>query len=162
FPQIDRGALIIDIRWNHGGLFPASMIEHLRRIPLAAYAPRHGNHVRVPGAAVIGPKVLLTNHDAASGGAGFATSFRAAGLGPVLGGRTEGATVGNVGMPQLVDGGEIGVPALAYVPGSGPAVENAGVIPDIEVEPALIEAAAEPDPQLAAAIASIVSRLPPR
>jgi tricorn protease len=162
FAQIDRDALIIDIRWNHGGLFPASMIEHLRRIPLAAYASRHGNHVRVPGAAVIGPKVLVTNHYAGSGGDAFATYFRIAGLGPIVGGRTQGATVGNITMPALVDGGEIGVPALAYVPGSGPPTENTGVVPDIEVEPALVETAAEPDPQLAAAIAAILPKLPPR
>lgn len=53
--------------------------------------------------------------------------------------------------------------ALAYLPAAGsPAVENAGVAPDVEVEPALVEPAPEPDPQLAAAIAAIARQLPPR
>src|SRR6185503_2073809 len=56
FAQIDREALIVDIRYNRGGQFPASMIEHLGRVPLAAYATRYGNRVRVPVAAVHGPK----------------------------------------------------------------------------------------------------------
>lgn len=160
FAQIDREAVIIDIRWNAGGLFPASMIEHLARRPLAVFTQRHGNAVRVPGAAIAGPKVLLTNRNTVSGGDNFAAYFRAAGLGPIIGGRTEGAVVGNVTMPQLVDNGELGVPALAHAPGAAPAVENIGVVPDLEVEPALIESAAEPDPQLAAAIAAIVAGLP--
>jgi len=162
FAQSDREALIVDVRWNAGGLFPASMIEHLRRIPLAAYAQRHGDNVRVPDQAVVGPKVLVTNHYTRSGGDAFAVYFRAAGLGPIIGGRTEGATIGNVGMPSLIDNGELGVPALAFAPAAGgPAVENAGVVPDLEVEPALVEPSPEPDPQLAAAITSILQRLAP-
>jgi tricorn protease len=160
FAQSDRQALIVDIRWNGGGLFPADMIAHLRRTPLAAYTQRHGNPVRVPGQAVFGPKVLLTNNYTGSGGDAFATYFRIAGLGPIIGSRTAGRTVGNVGMPGLVDDGEIDVPALAYAPPSpGAAVENAGVAPDLEVEPALVEPSAEPDPQLAAAIKAILQQL---
>jgi tricorn protease len=117
----------------------------------------------VPGAAVHGPKVLLTNSYTVSGGDAFAAYFRTAGLGRIIGGRTQGATIGNVGMPALVDGGEIGVPALAYVPRAGaPPTENAGVVPDVEVEPALVEPSPEPDPQLAAAIAEVARQLPPR
>jgi tricorn protease len=160
FAQIDREALIVDIRWNSGGLFPASMIEHLRRIPLAAYGQRHGNDTRVPGAAVHGPKVLLTNNNTISGGDAFAIYFRAAGLGPIVGSRTAGATIGNVGMPLLVDNGEVGVPALAFKPpAGGPQVENAGVTPDVEVAPEIDEHAQEPDPQLAKAIAVILGQL---
>jgi tricorn protease len=139
------------------------MIEHLRRIPLATYTQRHGRAVRVPGQAIVGPKVLVTNNYTQSGGDAFAVYFRAAGLGPIVGGRTQGATIGNVSMPALVDNGEVGVPALAYQPGGGRlAVENTGAVPDIEVEPALVEPSSEPDPQLAAAIAAILKQLPPR
>ncbi|MEA2603257.1 MAG: tricorn protease [Acidobacteriota bacterium] len=160
FAQIDKQALIVDIRWNSGGLFPASMIEHLRRIRLGTYEQRYGNDLRVPGVAVYGPKVLLTNNNTMSGGDAFAIYFRVAGLGPIVGGRTAGATIGNVGMPQLVDNGEVGVPALAFKPAAGsPQVENAGVTPDVEVAPGIEENAEEPDPQLARAITAILGEL---
>ena len=125
--QIDKEALIVDVRWNSGGLFPASMIEHLRRITLAHEASRHGNDLRVPGLAMEGPKVLLANQNTISGGDSFAIYFRNAAIGPIIGTRTAGATVGNVGMPSLIDGGEAAVAALAYWEPAGKGTSAAGL-----------------------------------
>jgi tricorn protease len=162
--QIDKEALIVDIRWNSGGLFPASMIEHLRRITLAHEASRYGNDLRVPGLAVEGSKVLIANQNTISGGDSFAIYFRNAAIGPIIGTRTAGATVGNVGMPSLIDGGEAAVAALAYWEPAGNgtsrwAVENRGVVPDIEIRDVYDRSAAEPDPQLAKAIDVIREQL---
>lgn len=156
FAQSDRDALIVDVRFNSGGLFPASMIEHLQRHTLAREASRHGNDLRIPTMTVDGPKTLLTNQFTISGGDSFAIYFRNAKLGPIVGARTAGATVGNVGMPQLIDGGEAAVAALAYwEPGERGAgrwaVENRGVVPDVEVAAAPL--LGDADPQLERAIA---------
>jgi hypothetical protein len=44
----------------------------LRRQTIANYAPREGNDLRVPGAAINGTKVMITNEYTISGGDAFA------------------------------------------------------------------------------------------
>lgn len=155
FAQSDKDALIVDDRWNAGGLFPASIIEHLQRRTIARYGSRNADDVRVPLMNVDGPKVMLANAYTISGGDAFAAYFHETRLGPIVGERTAGATIGNVGMPSLIDGGEVAVPALAYRTPADAPVENRGVVPDVAVAPAFDVYAADADPQLAAAIARI-------
>lgn len=163
YAQIDKQCLIIDSRWNGGGYFPSFFIELLRRQTIVNYAPREGNDLRVPGAAINGPKVMLVNEYTSSGGDSFAYYFKKTNIGTIIGSRTMGATIGNVGTPPAIDEGEVETAALALwdiVGGQSRwVVENKGVVPDISVDnrPDLVVAGR--DPQLEKAIEVIKIKL---
>ncbi len=163
YAQIDKQCLIVDSRWNSGGYFPSFFIELLRRRTIADYAPREGNALRVPGAAVTGAKVLIVNEYNISGGDAFAYFFQKAKIGQIVGMRTAGATIGNVGTPATIDDGQVETSALALSETVGgqrrPVVENRGVVPDVIIDnrPDLVVNGR--DPQLEKAIEIIKMKL---
>ncbi|MBW7906615.1 MAG: PDZ domain-containing protein [Phycisphaerae bacterium] len=153
FGQVDKPALIIDERWNGGGQIPTRFIELLNR-PVANYwARRDGNDWTWPPDSHQGPKCMLINGLAGSGGDYFPFWFRASGLGKLIGTRTWGGLVGISGNPQLIDGTATNVPTFAFYETDGTwGIEGHGVDPDIQVidDPAKMVDGA--DPQLDAAI----------
>lgn len=154
FGQLEREALIIDERWNGGGQVPTRFIELLNR-PVANYwSTRYSEKDWVtPGDAHHGPKCMLINGLAGSGGDYFPFWFRETGLGKLVGTRTWGGLVGMSGNPRLVDGGYTSAPTFAFYETDGSwGIEGHGVDPDIEIldDPALM--ADGQDPQLDAAI----------
>ncbi|MCI0704183.1 MAG: PDZ domain-containing protein [Planctomycetia bacterium] len=153
FPQIDKDALIIDERFNSGGQIADYYIDILRR-PFASYwALRHGADWRSPSAAVFGPKVMIIDEGAGSGGDMLPYMFRKFELGPLVGKRTWGGLVGISGYPVLMDGGRVTAPSLAiWVPDGGFIVENEGVAPDYDVTMWPKDVIAGKDPQLEKAI----------
>jgi len=159
-PQHRLDGLIIDERFNSGGQFSDRFIEMMNR-PLYAYAARREHRdIRIPFLTHIGPKVMIINEWAGSGGDAFPYSFRKAGLGPIIGKRTWGGLIGISGNPMLIDGGFITAPNLAiWHPDGYWDVEGYGVDPDIEVENAPHEMAAGKDPQLEKAIEVILDEL---
>ena len=159
-PQHRLDGLIIDERFNSGGQFSDRFIEMMNR-PLYAYAARREHRdMRIPFLTHIGPKVMIINEWAGSGGDAFPYSFRKAGLGPIIGKRTWGGLIGISGNPMLIDGGFITAPNLAiWHPDGYWDVEGYGVDPDIEVENAPHEMAAGKDPQLEKAIEVILDEL---
>jgi tricorn protease len=134
FAQIDREGAILDERWNGGGLLADYVIDFLRR-PLMSYAvSREGSTFAFP-AAIYGPKVMIINESAGSGGDAMPWYFRKAGLGPLVGKRTWGGLVGIGGYPPLLDGGYVTAPRFAIYGLEGTwEVENVGIAPDVEVE----------------------------
>jgi tricorn protease len=161
FTQLTTDALIIDERWNGGGQVPTRFIELLNR-PLANYwALRDRDDVFPwPPDAHQGPKCMLINGLAGSGGDYFPFWFRAAGLGKLIGTRTWGGLVGISGNPPLVDGGYTSAPTFAFFEKDGTwGIEGHGVNPDIEVidDPATMVGGK--DPQLDAAISLMVEEL---
>ncbi len=159
FPQAHKEAIIIDERFNGGGLVADYYIDHLRK-PLSAYwHMRYGADLKTPGASIQGPKVMLIDETASSGGDLLPWMFRKFGLGPLIGKRTWGGLVGTLGFPVLMDGGGVTAPNLAIWTEDGWVVENEGVPPDIEVEqtPALVIAGR--DPQLEKAIEVVMDLL---
>ncbi|MBI4719938.1 MAG: PD40 domain-containing protein [Chitinivibrionia bacterium] len=152
--QTRKQALIIDERWNGGGQIPTRFIELLNR-PVANYwALRDTKDDMVwPPDAHHGPKCMLINGLAGSGGDYFPFWFRAAGVGKLIGMRTWGGLVGMSGNPGLIDGGYTSAPTFAFFEKNGTwGIEGHGVDPDIEVvdDPALMVGGG--DPQLDAAI----------
>ena len=153
YPQVDKAALIIDERFNSGGQIADYYIEALTR-PFASYwAPRHGSEWRSPSAAVFGPKVMIADEGAGSGGDMLPYMFKKFKVGPVVGKRTWGGLVGISGYPTLMDGGSVTAPSFAiWDPEGGFIVENEGVPPDYDVDMWPKDVLAGKDPQLEKAI----------
>jgi tricorn protease len=166
YPQVEKQALIIDDRFNGGGFIPDRMIELLARRPLSYWTRRGGEVGGTPRYANPGPKVMLINGNAGSGGDALPYYFRERGLGPLIGTRTWGGLIGLSGNPALADGGSVEVPTFRFITPDGKwAIENEGVAPDIEVEDRPELVAAGRDPSLEMAIKVLLEQLeknPPR
>jgi tricorn protease len=161
FGQIDKDALIIDERWNGGGQIPTRFIELLNR-PIANYWAIRDRDDTFPWPpdAHQGPKCMLINGLAGSGGDYFPFWFRATGLGKLVGTRTWGGLVGISGNPGLIDGGYTSAPTFAFYEKDGTwGIEGYGVDPDVEVvdDPALMYGGK--DVQLEAAITLMLDEL---
>ncbi|MBN2447670.1 MAG: PD40 domain-containing protein [Phycisphaerae bacterium] len=153
YGQIDKQALIIDERWNGGGQIPHRFIELLNRPATNAWANRDSLEGISPDIAHHGPKCMLINGLAGSGGDAFPAYFRKAGLGKLIGMRTWGGLVGISGNPGLIDGTGMSVPRFAYYDLDGTwGIEGHGVDPDIQVVDDPAKMAYGGDPQLDAAI----------
>ena len=159
FPQADRDAIIVDERFNGGGQVADYYMDLLRRPLVSYWHTRHGADFHTPSAAIFGPKVMLIDETAGSGGDLLPWMFRKSKLGPLVGKRTWGGLVGILGFPVLMDGGTITAPNLAIWTEDGWVVENEGVPPDIEVEQTPAAVAEGRDPQLERAIEIVLQEL---
>jgi len=145
FSQLDKEALIIDERSNAGGQAANYIVEVLSRLHLSGWADRDGLIYNTPAGALDGPKLMLIDQDAGSGGDYLPHTFRYAGIGKLMGTRTWGGLV---------------VPFFRFFDPQGNwSVENEGVAPDIEVTLDPIAANRGEDSQLEAAIAEIQREL---
>ncbi len=152
FPQANRKAIIIDERFNGGGSLADYYIDILQR-PLQSYwNMRYGNDLKSPSASIQGPKVMIIDETAGSGGDMLPWMFRKFKVGTLVGKRTWGGLVGTLGYPELLDGGSVTAPNVAIWTKEGFIVENAGIAPDIEVEQLPSEVINGKDPQLDKAI----------
>ena len=153
FPQTHKDAVIVDERFNGGGQVADYYIDLLRRPLVSYWAMRYGADLKAPAASIQGPKVMIIDETAGSGGDLLPWMFRKFQLGPLVGQRTWGGLVGTLGFPVLMDGGAITAPNLAiWTAEEGWVVENEGVAPDIEVEQTPADVMAGRDPQLEKAI----------
>lgn len=160
FGQRHKPALIIDERWNGGGQIPTRFIELLDRPATNYWAVRDGRDWVWPPDSHQGPKCMLINGMAGSGGDMFPALFRQSGLGPLIGTRTWGGLVGISGNPRLIDGAVTTAPRFAYYEVDGTwGIEGHGVDPDIEVidDPARMVNGG--DPQLDRAIQVMLEAL---
>jgi tricorn protease len=160
FAQSDRDALIVDDRRNGGGQAANYILEVLSRKYLSGWKDRDGLVFNTPAGAIYGPKVMLIDQDAGSGGDYLPFNFRSLGLGKLLGTRTWGGLIGSAANPPLIDGGLMSVPYFRmYTPTGEWRVENEGVAPDIDVqlEPAAVNQGN--DNQLDRAIAEVLEQL---
>lgn len=151
----DRPGVIIDQRFNGGGITPDYLIEWLRRRPIYYYTFREGDDIATPVNPGPAAKVLIVNQENFSAAETFAFMYKVAKVGPIVGLRTGGGGIGPyVYTPRFVDGGNIQLPnRAAYNPdGTSWGIENVGVVPDYEVEILPRDALAGRDPQLEKAI----------
>lgn len=136
FAQQDKKGVIIDERNNGGGSAADYMIDIMSRELFGYFNSKtEGNRPwTTPMAGIWGPKVMLINERAGSGGDLLPYMFRAKNLGPLVGTRTWGGLVGTWDTPRLLDGGRMVAPRGGFYDAEGNwAVEAEGVAPDIEV-----------------------------
>ncbi len=160
YAQVGKQAAVVDERFNGGGALADWVVDNLRRPLLNFIATRHGKDVSMPQEAIFGPKAMIINEYAGSGGDAMPYYFHALQIGPLVGKRTWGGLVGIFSVPGLMDGGMITAPNHAiYLPNGTWGIENIGVPPDIEVEqdPALVRQGH--DPQLEKAVEYVMQQL---
>jgi tricorn protease len=160
FSQLDKEAVVLDERFNGGGSVADYVIDMLSRPLLCHWATREGKVFHSPNASIFGPKVMIVNEYAGSGGDAMPLFFRRRGLGKLVGKRTWGGLIGIYDNPILMDGGVVTAPRMAiFSPDGEWEVENVGVSPDVEVEmtPKLVIAGR--DPQLERAVEIVLGEL---
>jgi tricorn protease len=160
FAQVGKEAAIIDDRFNHGGQLATDIIEILKRPLMSVATTRDGADWMQPQGAIFGPKAMIINEFAGSGGDAMPWYFRRAGVGTLIGKTTWGGLVGLMGFPELMDGGNVTAPnAAIWNPNGQYDVENRGVPPDIEVELNPKAVREGHDPQLERAVQVVMEEL---
>lgn len=160
FAQVDKQGVVLDERFNSGGQVADYVIEVLNRNLLGWWSPRYGAIYRSPAAAVLGPKVMIINEMAGSGGDAMPWMFHHTNTGTLVGKRTWGGLVGISQYPNLMDGGTVTSPNFGFFNPEGQwDVENKGVKPDIEVEMDPKAVYEGHDPQLERAVAVALEQL---
>ncbi|AXT58514.1 peptidase S41 [Aquimarina sp. AD1] len=152
FPQANKKAIIIDERFNGGGQIADYYINLLLNPYQSHWNFRYGKDLKTPSASIQGPKVMIIDETAGSGGDMLPWMFRKFKVGQMVGKRTWGGLVGVLGFPEFIDGASVTAPNVAIWTEDGFIVENVGVAPDIEVDQLPSEVIKGRDPQLEKAI----------
>src|SRR6185437_8306787 len=137
FAQQDKKGAIIDERYNGGGSAADYIIDVLQRDFDGYFNNVAGDRYPFtsPSAGIWGPKVMIINEMAGSGGDLMPYMFKRRKIGPLIGKRTWGGLVHTADTPPFVDGGSMIAPRGGFFATDGKwAVENEGVPPDVEVE----------------------------
>jgi len=153
--QLGRDGMIVDERYNAGGLIPDFFTEKLTRNLLFMISGPDVKDQPWPPIAVYGPKVMIINELAGSGGDAFPWIFKREEIGPIVGKRTAGAFVAPWRDIPLRDGGSVSAPEFGFWStdnGGEWIIENHGVDPDYDVDQRPDLVVAGHDPQLEKAI----------
>jgi tricorn protease len=161
FSQAGKQGAIVDERFNHGGTNTDYILDYLRRTLMNYRTTRDGEDMTTPVSLIQGPKAMIINEYAGSGGDAMPWHFRQARIGALVGKRTWGGLVGFFGpFESLMDGGVVTAPSRGFwTPHNAWEVENHGVAPDFEVEfdPKVVREGH--DPQLERAVEVVLSEL---
>jgi tricorn protease len=158
--QTNKEGVVVDERYNGGGQVADYIVEVLGRRIEGYWSPRYGAIEHTPNSAIYGPKVMIVNESAGSGGDALPWLFKYSKLGTVVGKRTWGGLVGISEIPVLMDGAEVTSPSVAFFSPKGEwDVENHGVDPDVTVEQDPKAVAGGHDPQLERAVAVALEQL---
>jgi tricorn protease len=155
FAQQDKAGAVIDERYNGGGSAADYIIDVLGRDFDGYFNNVAGDRrpFTSPSAGIWGPKVMIVNEMAGSGGDLMPWMFRYRKIGPLVGKRTWGGLVHTADTPQFIDGGSMIAPRGGFFTREGKwAVENEGTAPDIDVENWPKDVIAGRDPQLERAV----------
>jgi tricorn protease len=155
FAQQDKKGAVIDERYNGGGSAADYIVDVLGRDYDGYFNNVAGDRMPFtsPSAGIWGPKVMVINEMAGSGGDLMPYMFKRRKIGPLVGKRTWGGLVHTADTPPLIDGGTMIAPRGGFFTRDGKwAVENEGVAPDIDVENWPKDVIAGKDPQLERAV----------
>jgi tricorn protease len=162
YSQLNKDGVIADDRNNLGGSAADYIVDMLARKTVMYSNQRDNKPFSIPNAVVNGPKIMLTNSHALSGGDLMPYMFRAKGVGKLVGTTTFGILVGNAGNPGLMDGGYITAPNIGiFGVDEKWIIEQEGVAPDVEVENYPKDLIRGHDAQLEKAVELILKELKP-
>ena len=160
YAQLDKQGVILDERFNQGGFLADYVVSVLSQKHLSNAIERDGKPVHDPQGAIFGPKAMIINQSAGSGGDAMPWYFHKAALGTLVGTKTWGGLVGIGGYPTLIDGGSVTAPRYAIYGLNGEwEVEGHGIPPDVMVEELPKDVAAGHDAQLEQAVAVVLQQL---
>lgn len=160
YSQLDKQGLVLDERYNEGGFIADYVVNALGQKRMSGAIERDGKPVQDPAGAIFGPKAMVINQSAGSGGDAMPWYFRKAQIGPLVGTRTWGGLVGISGYPRLIDGGLVTAPRYALYGLNGEwEVEGHGIPPDVEVQELPKDVAAGHDLQLETAVSIVLREL---
>ncbi|HEX5884428.1 MAG TPA: PDZ domain-containing protein [Pyrinomonadaceae bacterium] len=165
FSQQDKKGVVVDERFNGGGSAADYIIEILERDFDGYFNNVAGDRYPFtsPAAGIWGPKVMIINEMAGSGGDLMPYMFRRRKIGPLIGKTTWGGLVHTADTPPFIDGGSMIAPRGGFFTRDGKwAVENEGVAPDIDVENWPKDVIAGRDPQLERAVQEAMRMLKER
>ena len=155
FAQQDKKGAIIDERYNGGGSAADYIIDVLQRDFDGYFNNVAGDRMPFtsPAAGIWGPKVMIVNEMAGSGGDLMPYMFKYRKIGLLVGKRTWGGLVHTADTPTFIDGGSMIAPRGGFFARNNKwAVENEGVAPDVDVENWPKDVVAGRDPQLERAV----------
>lgn len=162
FAQQDKKGVVVDERNNGGGSAADYMVDIMARQLHGYFNSKVGDHrpFLTPNAGIFGPKVMIINERAGSGGDLLPYMFNKMKLGPLVGTKTWGGLVGTWDTPLFVDGGRMVAPRGGFYDTHGEwAVEGVGISPDIAVEQTPADVINNKDPQLERAVQEALSLL---
>ncbi|HKU74314.1 MAG TPA: PDZ domain-containing protein [Pyrinomonadaceae bacterium] len=165
FSQQDKKGVVVDERFNGGGSAADYIIEVLARDFDGYFNNVAGDRYPFtsPSAGIWGPKVMIINEMAGSGGDLMPYMFKRRKIGPLIGKRTWGGLVHTADTPPFIDGGSMIAPRGGFFTRDGKwAVENEGVGPDIDIENWPKDVIAGKDPQLERAVQEAMRMLKER
>ena len=136
YPQLEKEALVIDVRGNAGGFVSPIVIESLRRVASQISVTRNSKPGIDPEGTLYGPMVMLCDEFSASDGDIVTYRFKNYNMGKVIGKRTWGGVTGIRGTLPLVDGGFLSRPEFSIydLKGEKWIIEGTGVEPDIVID----------------------------
>ncbi len=162
FSQQDKKGAVIDERNNGGGSAADYMVDIMARNLHGYFNSKASDHrpFLTPNAGIFGPKVMLINERAGSGGDLLPYLFNKMKIGPLVGTKTWGGLVGTWDTPLFIDGGRMVAPRGGFYDVNGQwAVEGVGISPDIAVEQTPAEVIKGKDPQLERAVQEALTLL---
>ncbi len=160
YAQTRKKGIIVDGRFNGGGLDPDIFLQRLNRKLHTYWTRRYSQDQTSPAIVTQAHMVCLTNRQAGSGGDMLPMEFQMLGMGPVIGTRTWGGLVGVSMFIQMIDGGGLTAPDYRIYDKDGKwIVENVGIEPDILVENHPAEMAEAKDAQLLKGVEVLLNKI---
>ncbi|WP_241330496.1 S41 family peptidase [Chryseobacterium arthrosphaerae] len=157
--EIQKDAVILDLRYNTGGNVHDKVLNFLAQKPYLQWKYREGKMTAQPNFAPSGkPIVLLINEGSLSDAEMTAAGFKALKLGKIIGQETYRWIIFTSGK-SLVDGSYYRLPAWGTYTLDGQNLEKTGVKPDIYVKNTFLDRQQGNDPQLERAIQEIMKDL---
>ncbi|KGJ93472.1 S41 family peptidase [Thalassotalea sp. ND16A] len=160
YANVNKDALIIDVRRNRGGNIDSWLIEKLLRKVWMYWQEGNSAAYSNMQQTFNGHLVVLTDQLTYSDGETFSAGIKSLGLAPLIGKQTTGAGVWLTGRNRLTDKGMARVAELPQYALDGTwVVEGTGVSPDIEVDNLPYTTYMGEDAQLTAGIEYLIEKL---